>query len=62
MKYLGFGLLVFGAVFCYGAKMIVNNLNKNNDEERDTDKEIAGIKLTGFVIALIGAVIIFAIK
>ena len=58
MKILAFVLLVIGAVASYGAKKIVEDVIKKDD----TDKKYTGmVKLAGFVLVLIGAIIIFKI-
>lgn len=58
MKILAFVLLVIGAVVSYGAKKIVEDVIKKDD----TDKKYTGmVKLAGFVLVLIGAIIIFKI-
>lgn len=58
MKILAFVLLVIGAVISYGAKKIVEDVIKKDD----TDKRYTGmVKLAGFVLVLIGAIIIFKI-
>lgn len=58
MKILAFVLLVIGAVISYGAKKIVEDAIKKDD----TDKKYTGmVKLAGFVLVLIGAIIIFKI-
>jgi len=58
MKILAFVLLVIGAVISYGAKKIVEDVIKKDD----TDKKYTGmVKLAGFVLVLIGAIIIFKI-
>lgn len=58
MKVLAFILLVIGAFISYGAKKIVEDVIKKDD----TDKKYTGmVKLTGFVLVLIGAIIIFKI-
>ncbi len=56
MKFLAFVLVIIGAFVCYGSKMIVENIIKKDD----TDKKYTGmVKLTGFVLALVGAIIVF---
>ncbi|MCI5970856.1 MAG: hypothetical protein SPF92_06870 [Clostridia bacterium] len=56
MKILAFFLVIIGAFVCYGSKMIVENIIKKDD----TDKKYTGmVKLTGFVLALVGAIIVF---
>lgn len=58
MKVLAFILLVIGAFISYGAKKIVEDVMKKDD----TDKKYTGmVKLIGFVLVLIGAIIIFKI-
>lgn len=58
MKILAFVLLVIGAIISYGAKKIVEDVIKKDD----TDKKYTGmVKLAGFVLVLIGAIIIFKI-
>lgn len=56
MKFLAFVLVIIGAFVCYGSKMIVENIIKKDD----TDKKYTGmVKLAGFVLALVGAIIVF---
>lgn len=56
MKFLAFVLVIIGAFVCYGSKMIVENIIKKDD----TDKKYTGmVKLVGFVLALVGAIIVF---
>lgn len=58
MKILAFILVAVGAVISYGAKKIVEDVIKKDD----TDKKYTGmVKLTGFVLVLIGAIIVFKI-
>ena len=58
MKILAFVLLVIGAVISYGAEEFVEDVIKKDD----TDKKYSGmVKLAGFVLVLIGAIIIFKI-
>lgn len=58
MKILAFVLLVIGAIISYGAKKTVEDVIKKDD----TDKKYTGmVKLAGFVLVLIGAIIIFKI-
>jgi hypothetical protein len=56
MKYVGFAILILGALFSFLAKKLVVKY-KNVDEP--TDKDIAITKIVGFVIASIGAVMVF---
>lgn len=65
MKYLAFLLLFLGAILVYGSQKIIkikaikNIFNTNNEEELLLKSNV--FKLIGFVVALIGAIIIFAI-
>lgn len=65
MKCLAFLLLFAGAILVYGSQKIIkikaikNIINTNNEEELLLKSNI--VKLIGFAIALIGAIIIFAI-
>lgn len=65
MKYLAFLLLFLGAVLVYGSQKIIkikaikNIFNTNNEEELLLKSNV--FKLIGFVVALIGAIIIFTI-
>ncbi len=58
MKILAFLLIVLGASLNYGAKKIVERVIKKDD----SDKKYTGmVKLAGFALVLIGAIIVFKI-
>lgn len=56
MKYLGFFILVVGAVFVYLSKIITKKLKKS-DEVEETDN--LKCKLLGLVIAIVGVILVF---
>ncbi len=56
MKYLGFFILVVGALFVYLSKIITKKLKKSDEvEEADNLK----CKLLGLVIAVVGVILVF---
>lgn len=57
MKLISIILLVLGAVITYGSKKIAAKMLKNKREPNDAD--IVYIKLTGFALILIAAIITF---
>ncbi len=65
MKYIAFILLIIGMIIVYSSKRIINTkaIRKriNTDDEEELLLKSNGIKLIGFAIALIGAIIIFNI-
>lgn len=56
MKYLGFFILVVGALFVYLSKIITKKLKKS-DEVEETDN--LKCKLLGLVIAIVGVILVF---
>jgi hypothetical protein len=56
MKYVGFIILLLGALFSFFAKKLIIKY-KNIDEP--TGKDIAVTKIVGFFIACVGALIVF---
>lgn len=56
MKYIGFFVLVVGAIFVYLSKIITKKLTKTEEAE-----EMANLKckVLGFLIAVVGVIIIF---
>ena len=56
MKYVGFVILILAGLFSYFAKKIIIKF-KNVDEP--SHKEIAVTKIVAFVIAAVGALIVF---
>ncbi len=53
---ISFIVMIIGAVIAYGASKFAPYVLKGEDRDRDAD--IAMIKLVGFVIALVGALVL----
>ncbi|MBE7038661.1 MAG: hypothetical protein E7404_07165 [Ruminococcaceae bacterium] len=56
MKIIAVILVLLGAFVSYGAKMISEKILKLSDAD---DKYVNIIKLVGFIIVLIGAILVF---
>ncbi len=56
MKIFALILVIVGAFITYGAKYITQNIIKKDDAN---NKYTATIKVIGYIIALIGAILIF---
>lgn len=56
-KIVSLGVMVLGAVLCYGAKPVIRKVLKKAPD----DKSVAQVKLLGFGVAVLGVVLLFII-
>ena len=56
-KIISLAVLAVGAILCYGAKPFIKKVLK---KEAD-DKSVAQVKLSGFLVAVVGVVLLFII-